>query len=275
MVASTAALPSNVVSRAWRWCPGLLAIVVAVGACGGGGGGSNAHAKRAAPTVAPTTVPAPTTTTIPAYISFVATVKPTLTSIDVYPSPDAPQPGQSFPNPWLYESGNPDSKVPQTFLVKSQRPDGWIEVSLPVRPNGSVGWVHASDVTLGQNPYHIVVSLTFHTIVVTKAQAPIYVGPVAVGAPDTPTPTGSYYLYVLLQSPDPNGPYGPFAYGLSSHSDALATFDGGDAEIGIHGNGDASALGHSVSHGCVRMDNDAIAMLAGQLPLGTPVDIKG
>ena len=67
--------------------------------------------------------------------------------------------------------------------------------------------------------------------------------------------------------------YGPYAYGLSSHSDALDTFAGGDAEIGIHGNNDASVLGNDVTHGCIRMDNDAITMLAKQLPLGTPVDI--
>ena len=78
---------------------------------------------------------------------------------------------------------------------------------------------------------------------------------------------------MLLQSPDPGGAYGPFAYGLSSHSDALETFAGGDAEIGIHGNNDASALGQSVSHGCIRMDNAAITDLASKLPLGTPVDV--
>ncbi len=163
--------------------------------------------------------------------------------------------------------------MPQTFLVRSQRPDGWVEVLLPVRPNGSVGWIHASEVTLAQNPFHIAVSLGAHTITVTNANAVIYSGAVAVGAPDTPTPTGNYYLYVLLQAPDPSGPYGPFAYGLSSHSDALATFAGGDAEIGIHGNDDASALGSSVSHGCIRMDNAAITDLASKLPLGTPVDV--
>jgi lipoprotein-anchoring transpeptidase ErfK/SrfK len=78
---------------------------------------------------------------------------------------------------------------------------------------------------------------------------------------------------VLLQAPDPNTVYGPFAYGLSSHSDTLDQFAGGDAEIGIHGNNDPSVLGHDVTHGCVRMDNAAITALAAQLPLGTPVDI--
>ena len=63
----------------------------------------------------------------------------------------------------------------------------------------------------------------------------MYTGPVAVGATDpplpdvgkpTPTPTGEYYLRVLLQAPDPNTVYGPYAYGLSSHSETLDTFAG-------------------------------------------------
>ena len=149
-----------------------------------------------------------------------------------------------------------------------------MQVLLPVRPNGSVGWVHLSDVTLTVNPFHIDVSLSAHTITVTDANSVIYTGPAAVGAPDTPTPIGTFYLYVLLQAPDPTGPYGPYAYGLSSHSDALETFAGGDAEIGIHGNDDVSALGQSVSHGCIRIDNAAIADLAKRLPLGTPVAVN-
>ncbi|HWG72514.1 MAG TPA: L,D-transpeptidase, partial [Acidimicrobiales bacterium] len=76
-----------------------------------------------------------------------------------------------------------------------------------------------------------------------------------------------------LRSTEPASVYGPFAYGLSAHSDALTTFDGGDAEIGIHGNDDAAVLGQSVTHGCVRMDNAEITKLSKILPLGTPVKI--
>jgi lipoprotein-anchoring transpeptidase ErfK/SrfK len=255
--------------------PFVFALVVS--ACGGGASPS-AQVKRPATTRTPatttTTRPAPTTTTVPAYISYIAAVRPEITNVGVFPSPETPAPSQQFPNPWLYEAGNPASAVPQVFLVESQRADGWVQVLLPVRPNGSVGWVHASDVTLTQNPFHIDVSLSAHTITVTNANAVVYTGPVAVGAPDTPTPTGNFYLYVLLQAPDPSGPYGPYAYGLSSHSDALATFAGSDAEIGIHGNNDASALGQSVSHGCIRMDNAGITELSKQLPLGTPVAVN-
>jgi lipoprotein-anchoring transpeptidase ErfK/SrfK len=249
---------------------GVAAFALVLTACGGA---DSPRAQVKAPTTSSTTTTLPpTTTTIPDYISYVATVKQGLTNIGVFASPDQPTASQTFPNPWEYNPGDPSTGVPQTFLVKSQQP-GWVEVLLPVRPNGSTGWVHADEVTLTANSYHIVVQLGAHTITVTNAHDVIYTGPVAVGAPATPTPVGSYYLYVLLQAPDPSGPYGPYAYGLSSHSDALETFDGGDAEIGIHGNNDASVLGSSVSHGCIRMDNAAITDLAKKLPLGTPVDI--
>jgi lipoprotein-anchoring transpeptidase ErfK/SrfK len=250
----------------------VVAALVIV-ACGGGDGSDRAQVKAPATAVPSTTTVPPTTTTVPDYISYIAAVKPTVTSIGVFTSPDQPAPSQQLPNPWLYDPSNAATGVPQTFLVKSQRADGWVEVLLPVRPNGSTGWVRAADVTLTANPFRIAVALGAHTIAVTNAHTVLYTGPVAVGAPDTPTPTGTYYLYALLQDPNPGGPYGPFAYGLSSHSDALETFAGGDAEIGIHGNDDASALGQSVSHGCIRMDNGAITELAKQLPLGTPVDV--
>ncbi|HEU5306003.1 MAG TPA: L,D-transpeptidase [Acidimicrobiia bacterium] len=32
-------------------------------------------------------------------------------------------------------------------------------------------------------------------------------------------------------------------------------------------------LGKNLTHGCIRMDNAAITMLAKQLPLGTPVSV--
>ena len=91
--------------------------------------------------------------------------------------------------------------------------------------------------------------------------------------PLAPTPTGHYYIRVLIKAPNPTTVYGPYAYGLSSHSEALSSFDGGDAEIGLHGNDDASVLGRDVTHGCIRMDNTEITKLAGILPLGTPVEI--
>jgi lipoprotein-anchoring transpeptidase ErfK/SrfK len=252
----------------------VVALALIAAGCGGGSSGSGAQSPPKA-TGSPTT-------TVPSYLSYFATVKSSVTNVAIFDSPSATSPKLTLPNPWLVDPTVPDSKVPQVFLVQTQRNDGWVQVLLPVRPNGSTGWLHTADVTLTANPYRIVIALRAHRITVTNGTAVSYAGPVAVGAsnpplPDagkpTPTPTGKYYLRVLLQAPDPNTVYGPYAYGLSSHSNALDDFQGGDAEIGIHGNNDKSVLGKDATHGCVRMDNAAITALAKQLPLGTPVTI--
>jgi lipoprotein-anchoring transpeptidase ErfK/SrfK len=249
----------------------IVAVVAVVAtACGGGGGDRSAATPTTrAPTV--TLPPTTTTTTLPPNGSYLAQVQ--VPVLQVFDQPGAPAPSRSFPNPWFV---NNDQRypVPQVFLAESIRPDGWVQILLPIRPNGSTGWVHAADVQLAVNTYKIEVSLSAHQITVFHGASVLYQGPVAIGAPGTPTPTGSYFIRVLQQAPDPNTVYGPFAYGLSSHSDVLTDFNGGDGEIGIHGNDDAAALGHSVSHGCIRMDNAAITNLSKVLPLGTPVDVQ-
>ena len=46
--------------------------------------------------------------------------------------------------------------------------------------------------------------------------------PVAVGAADSPTPTGFFSVTDKLQDPNPNGAYGPFALGLSGRSEVIS-----------------------------------------------------
>jgi lipoprotein-anchoring transpeptidase ErfK/SrfK len=256
-------------------CTLVVALGIALAGCGGGGGSATLGKK-------PVATSAPTSSTAPSYVSYIAAAKDTVKKVAVYNAPGASTPSREFDNPWLYDPKVPTSAVSQVFLVKQQRADGWVQVLLPVRPNGSTGWIKASDLTITSNPFRIEVALGAHTITVKNANTVVYSGPVAVGATDpplpdvgkpTPTPTGEYYLRILLQAPDPNTVYGPFAYGLSSHSDSLDEFAGSDAEIGIHGNNDASVLGTNATHGCIRMDNAAITTLSKQLPLGTPVEV--
>ncbi len=100
--------------------------------------------------------------------------------------------------------------------------------------------------------------------------------PVAIGKSETPTPLGRFYITdpVDLQS-RPNGAYGAYALGLSAYSEVLKTFQGGPGQIAIHGGAWESMLGTDVSNGCIRMLNDSIlAIVAQQVPLGTPVTIE-
>lgn len=215
-------------------------------------------------------LPPATSTGLPPGVSLVAKV--TGPQVAVYDTPGAPAPIKTLENPWLL-NGAADRPVPQVFLVEAQRQDGWVHVFLAERPNGSTGWIRQSDVTIIPNPYHVEVSLGAHEIKVLQGTAEIYEGQVAIGAPSTPTPTGQSYIRVLLETPDPTTAYGPYAYGLSGYSDVLNAFNGGDGEIGLHGNNDASVLGKSVTAGCIRMDNEEISRLSKMLPLGTPVTI--
>lgn len=154
------------------------------------------------------------------------------------------------------------------------RPDReWIEVLLPVRPNGTTGWIRTDEVTLTRNRYVISIDVAEHRLQVHRDGALLHDTEVAIGTGATPTPIGAFYVIELLEPPSPDGPYGPFAFGLSGFSETLTEFGGGDGVIGIHGTDAPESLGTDVSHGCVRVANDVITQLAAELPLGTPVFI--
>ncbi|MEM9134688.1 MAG: L,D-transpeptidase family protein [Actinomycetota bacterium] len=167
-----------------------------------------------------------------------------------------------------------ESGAPLVFQVISER-DGWVEVLLPVRPNGSTGWVLGSAVELTRNQYRIEVDTGTHRLTLFERGRVRMEVPVAIGTGATPTPLGEFYLTELLQPPDPTGPYGTYAYGLSGYSETLQSFNGGDGVIGLHGTNEPSSLGSDVSHGCVRLANETINELVKILPLGTPVVITG
>jgi lipoprotein-anchoring transpeptidase ErfK/SrfK len=240
-----------------------------VAACGGDSGdddgASGLRPDRSRTSLATTTTTTPSTTAAaaPSGTSLVAQAKPASTPI--YPTAANGEPLMSLSNP--NENG-----APLVFLVKERQGD-WLNVYLPVRPNGSTGWVRAADVTVVSNPYNIDINLGQHRLVVHKGEQIMLDEPIGVGTAQTPTPGGVYYIKELLQPPDPGGPYGPYAYGLSGFSNVLDEFKGGDGVIGLHGTNEPEAIGTDVSHGCIRMRNEAILELVPVLPLGTPVHI--
>jgi lipoprotein-anchoring transpeptidase ErfK/SrfK len=185
--------------------------------------------------------------------------------VAVYRTPSAKHSFRRFSNPTGHGG-------PLVFLVKERRP-GWEKVYLPVRPNGSTGWIRDAQVTLALNTYRVRVSLGGHTITVWNGKKIILHEPAGVGRSIVPTPAGTYYLAELLAQPNANGAYGPYAFGLSAHSNVLYSFGGGPGQIGLHGTNEPASLGTNASHGCIRISNAGITKLARILPLGTPVRI--
>lgn len=171
------------------------------------------------------------------------------------------------PDPTNYEQ-------PQVFLV--QRTQGqWLQVSLPVPPNGQTGWIRADQVIVKPNAYRVDIARGAHQLRVYRDDELQKTYPIAVGKSTTPTPGGTYFIKVLLKPPNPDGDYGPYAYGLSGYSAVLTTFNGGDGVIGMHGTNEPQVIGTDVSHGCIRLRNSDITDLVKRfdLTLGTPVRI--
>ena len=185
--------------------------------------------------------------------------------IQVYSEP------RSDKNLELLDSPNLDgAKV--VFLVKSIK-GPWLHVYLPTRPNGSTGWIKKKKVTLAGHSYHVLINLDKKILKAWDGNKKILRTQIGVGRAVTPTPVGLYFITELLKQPDPSGTYGPYAFGLSAHSDVLNEFAGRDGVLGLHGTNFPQGIGTNVSHGCIRLHNSAIIKLAHTLPVGTPVRI--
>jgi len=260
-------------SRRRRALPHVaLATALLLGACAG---------ER--PELSDTREPAPTSTIAPEVTTTAPANPPAVVaqakadSIQIFDDATVANPTDRFDGGVITAADATSAPgIPIVFLVKDATEDnGRYEVYLPVRPNGSTGWVNTSDVDVTNVTYRIKVSIGEHRLRVFDGDDIIVDEPVGVGTVDRPTPGGVYYLKELLQPPDPNGPYGTFAYGLSGFSNVLTSFNGGAGVIGIHGTNDPGAVGTDVSSGCIRLTNDVINRLVNDigLPLGTPVEI--
>lgn len=85
--------------------------------------------------------------------------------------------------------------------------------------------------------------------------------PVAIGKPQTPTPTGFYHITRKIINP--GGILGTRWMELSIPSD--------DGPYGIHGTTQPWSIGKAVSNGCIRMYNHHVEEVFDQVRIGTPV----
>jgi lipoprotein-anchoring transpeptidase ErfK/SrfK len=148
----------------------------------------------------------------------------------------------------------------------------WYRIRLPILPNNSTGWVPRSALSrLYAVDTHVYVNRSTFTLTLKKRGVAVFTTRVGVGRPNWPTPRGQFYVRdKLVGFTDPV--YGPLAFGTSARSNVLTDWPGGGF-IGIHGTNEPGILPGRVSHGCIRLRNDAILKLARLLQVGTPVTI--
>ena len=156
-------------------------------------------------------------------------------------------------------------------VAKTMGSDGnvWYQLNLPMRPNGTLGWVQARQVEVAPVTNRILINIDRRQMEVLHGNQVLYKTTVAVGAPGMETPTGHFYVQVRFVPDDPF--LGVFAFETSAYS-KLSEWPGGGV-VGIHGTSAPWLLGQAVSHGCVRMSNEAALVLKRLVPVGTPITI--
>ena len=85
-------------------------------------------------------------------------------------------------------------------------------------------------------------------------------------SPYWPTPAGQFYIRDKLTNFN-NPFYGPLAFGTSARSAVLTDWPGGGF-MGVHGTNEPDLIPGYISHGCIRMANDAIVKLAKLMTVG-------
>ena len=166
---------------------------------------------------------------------------------------------------------------PTLFSVRARVLDArcrpsWYQVQLPVRPNGATGFVAARHVSLALVRTRIEIDLSTRYLRLFRAGRLALRTPVAIGAPETPTPIGRFYVNQRLATDDPTGPFGIGALGVSAFSPVLTYWEQG-GPIAIHGTNEPWSIGQADSNGCIRVRNGAFRQLFDSVPAGTPVTI--
>lgn len=118
----------------------------------------------------------------------------------------------------------------------------------------------------------VVVSIPHRKLAVIERDAVRRVFDVAVGAPDSPSPVGTfiivnrldrptYYKPGVVIPPGPTNPLGTRWLGLDI------------AGYGIHGTDNPRSIGHARSHGCIRLRNRDVEELFALVRAGDTVEI--
>lgn len=161
-----------------------------------------------------------------------------------------------------------------TFVLVTKQSGRWLGVINTAAGNNHVGWVRASALMLSRVHWSLHAFLDRHLVVVYHNGRAVRHYTIAVGKPTAPTPTGHFAVTDRLNTGDPTGPYGCCILALSAKAPhQISDWDGGN-RIAIHSTPETASIGHSVSHGCMRLTLAEGRWLIQHIPLGTPVDIS-
>ena len=145
-------------------------------------------------------------------------------------------------------------------------------VPVPYVAGDREGWIALRGLDTAHTTLSVEVDLSAHRLTVRRGEDVLFGSRAGIGAPDSPTPPGHYFVTDRVPFPG-GGSLGTFAFGISGIQPNLpAGWPGGD-QLAIHGTDDPSSIGRSESAGCVRVSEATLHRLEPLLRLGTPIVI--
>ena len=165
---------------------------------------------------------------------------------------------------------------PEVLSPTGASRDGWLAVAHTSLGNESVAWVNSSraPVFVRARTVRLEVDLSRREVVVhQEGDDPRRIS-VAVGAPDTPTPPGEYYVTDKLPGADFGPYYGCCILALSGHQPNLPQGWSGGDRLAIHGS-PTPTWGENVSNGCLHARTVDLRYLMKTVPLGAVVSVHG
>ena len=135
-----------------------------------------------------------------------------------------------------------------------------------------IGSADAADTTNQASDRRLVVSIPDRKLAVVENNHVVEVFAVSVGAPNSPSPTGTftivnrvanptYYHPGKVIAPGPRNPIGTRWIGLNQKG------------YGIHGTDQPSSIGYAKSHGCIRLRNADVERLFERVRPGDVVEL--
>jgi hypothetical protein len=168
------------------------------------------------------------------------------------------------------EFGSPEVLSP----TGAPRRDDWLAVAHTSLGNEGVAWVDSNraPVSVRTRTVRLEVDLSRREVAVRREGDDLRRISVAVGAPDTPTPPGEYYVTDKLSGADFGPYYGCCILALSGHQPNLPQGWSGGDRLAIHGS-PTPTWGQDVSNGCLHARTVDLRYLMKIVPLGTVVSV--
>ena len=150
---------------------------------------------------------------------------------------------------------------------------GWLRVISAQLPNGRRGWIPSSAAGLIASPWRLRADLSQRLVTVYRGDRVVRRFAVAIGRPQTPTPTGRFAVTDKLDFIGGSRAYGCCAIALTGHQTHIEPGWRGGNRLAIHGTSEPASIGQAASFGCLRAPDADVRWLVRNVYLGSVVEI--